>query len=76
MDTRATVNNMESIYLTEEHVALRDQVARFVANEVEPYGMAWEEQGFVPRDVLRKMGGLGFSASLIPPNSAVRKQTC
>ena len=60
MDTRATVNNMESIYLTEEHVALRDQVARFVANEVEPFGNAWEEQGFVPRDVLRKMGGLGF----------------
>ena len=49
MDTRATGNNMESIYLTEEHVALRDQVARFVANEVEPYGTAWEEQGFVPR---------------------------
>ena len=66
MDTRATVNNMESIYLTEEHVALRDQVARFVANEVEPYGMAWEEQGFVPRDVLRKMGGLGFFGITYP----------
>ena len=66
MDTRATGNNMESIYLTEEHVALRDQVARFIANEVEPYGMAWEEQGFVPRDVLRKMGGLGFFGITYP----------
>ena len=57
---------MESIYLTEEHVALRDQVARFVANEVEPFGNAWEEQGFVPRDVLRKMGGLGFFGITYP----------
>jgi acyl-CoA dehydrogenase len=66
MDTRATGNNMESIYLTEEHVALREQVARFVANEVEPYGTAWEEQGFVPRDVLRKMGGLGLFGITYP----------
>ena len=66
MDTRETGNSMESIYLTEEHVALRDQVARFVANEVEPYGTAWEEQGFVPRDVLRKMGGLGFFGITYP----------
>jgi acyl-CoA dehydrogenase len=51
---------MESIYLTEEHVALREQVARFIAKEVEPHGAAWEEQGFVPREILRKMGGLGF----------------
>jgi len=51
---------MESIYLTEEHVALRDQVARFLAKEVEPRGESWEEQGFVPREVLRMMGELGF----------------
>ncbi|MEO8156513.1 MAG: acyl-CoA dehydrogenase family protein [Betaproteobacteria bacterium] len=57
---------MESIYLTEEHVALREQVARFVAREVEPYGAAWEEQGFVPREVLRKMGALGFFGITYP----------
>jgi acyl-CoA dehydrogenase len=60
MDARTVNQNMESIYLTEEHIALRDQVARFIAKEVEPYGATWEEQGFVPREVLRKMGGLGF----------------
>ena len=58
--------NMESIYITEEHVALRDQVARFVAREVEPFGAAWEEQGFVPREVLRKMGALGFFGITYP----------
>ena len=51
---------MESIYFTEEHVALRDQVARFLAKEVDPHGSAWEEQGHVPREVLRKMGELGL----------------
>ena len=57
---------MESIYLTEEHVALREQVTRFIAKEVEPHGAAWEEQGFVPRGVLRKMGELGFFGITYP----------
>jgi acyl-CoA dehydrogenase len=56
----------DSLYITPEHVALRDQVARFVANEVEPHGAAWEEQGHVPREVLRKMGGLGFFGITYP----------
>ena len=49
-----------SPYLREEHVILRDQVARFVAEEVKPHGDGWEAQGHVPREVLRKMGELGF----------------
>lgn len=57
---RRDPSNRESIYLTSEHVALRDQVARFLAREVEPHAHAWEEQGFVPREVLRAMGRLGF----------------
>ena len=60
MDAPAAQQNMDSIYLTEEHAALREQVARFIAREVEPHGAAWEEQGCVPRQVLRKMGELGF----------------
>src|SRR5258706_10444856 len=66
MDARAAQQNMESIYLTEEHVALREQVARFIAKEGEPHGEAWEEQGFVPREVLRKMGELGFFGITYP----------
>ena len=56
----------DTIYTTDEHVALRDQVARFIAKEVEPYGAAWEEQGYVPREVLRKMGELGFFGITYP----------
>jgi len=50
----------QSIYETPEHETLRDQVARFIAKEVEPCGAAWEEQGCVPRDVLRRMGQAGL----------------
>ena len=49
-----------TIYDLPEHQTLRDQVARFIAREVEPHAAAWEEQGFVPRDVLRRMGQAGF----------------
>ena len=49
-----------SPYFTEEHEALRDQLRRFVETEIKPHALAWEEQGFVPREVLRRMGSLGF----------------
>jgi acyl-CoA dehydrogenase len=51
---------MDNIYVTPEHELLREQVARFIAREVEPYASAWEEEGCVPREVLRKMGEAGL----------------
>ncbi|HLG88511.1 MAG TPA: acyl-CoA dehydrogenase family protein [Alphaproteobacteria bacterium] len=44
----------------EEHVLFREQLARFVEEEIKPRAEAWEADGFVPRDVLRRMGDLGF----------------
>src|SRR5207248_7890901 len=52
--------HMQTIYDNPDHELLRDQVAKFIAREVEPNGAAWEEQGFVPRDVLRRMGQAGL----------------
>lgn len=49
-----------SPYFSEEHEALRHQVRRFVESEIKPQALAWEEQGFVPRAVLERMGELGF----------------
>jgi len=49
-----------SIYFTEEHELLRQQIRRFIANEVAPNGEGWEQEGMVPRSVLRQMGGLGL----------------
>ena len=51
---------MDNIYITAEHDLLREQVARFIAREVEPHAQAWEEAGFTPREVLRKMGEAGL----------------
>ncbi len=51
---------MKTIYDCPEHELLRDQIARFIAREVEPHGAAWEEDGMVPRDVLRRMGQAGL----------------
>ena len=62
----AEVWSADSIYVTPEHVTMREQVARFLAREVEPFAEAWEEQGCVPREVLRKMGALGLFGITYP----------
>ena len=49
-----------TLFLNEEHELLRDQIRRFVAEEIQPHADAWEQSGSVPRDVLTKMGSLGF----------------
>lgn len=59
---------MDSIYATPEHELLRDQVARFLAKEVEPHAEKWEEQGFVPREVLRKLGAAGLLGLMFEPD--------
>jgi acyl-CoA dehydrogenase len=54
------MTTMDSIYITPEHELLREQIARFIAREVEPHALAWEEAGCTPREVLRKMGDVGL----------------
>jgi acyl-CoA dehydrogenase len=56
----------DTAYTTPEHLALREQVARFLAREVEPVAEAWEERGYVPREVLRKLGALGLLGITYP----------
>jgi len=50
----------DPVYVTDVHRMLRDQARRFVEEEIRPHGDAWEKAGSVPRDVYRRMGGLGF----------------
>lgn len=47
-------------FLSAEHRLFRDQLRRFVEDEIRPHGAAWEDAGEVPREVLRRMGDLGF----------------
>jgi acyl-CoA dehydrogenase len=49
-----------------EHADLRTQVARFIEREVEPNALAWDEAGATPREVLRKMGALGWLGLMHP----------
>ncbi|MGH8697452.1 MAG: acyl-CoA dehydrogenase family protein [Burkholderiales bacterium] len=56
-----------TIYDRSEHDQLRATVARFLAEAVEPHGERWEEQGLVPREVLRKLGSLGLLGITYPP---------
>ena len=49
-----------SIYFSQEHGMLRDQICRFIAEKVIPHGEQWEEDCLTPRTVLREMGDLGF----------------
>ena len=39
---------------------LQDSLRRYIEKEIVPKADAWEAQGFVPREVLREMGKLGF----------------
>ncbi len=53
-------SSTEDPWFREEHTMLRDQVRRFVEEEVKPHGEKWEEDGMIPREVLHKMGELGM----------------
>jgi acyl-CoA dehydrogenase len=50
----------DALFLEPEHEMLRDQVRRFVEDEIKPHAETWEADGMVPREVLKRMGALGF----------------
>ena len=60
MNAVASHGHAASAYLGEEHELLRAQIRRFVDEEIKPHALAWEQDGMVPREVLRRMGELGF----------------
>ncbi|MFT5176937.1 MAG: acyl-CoA dehydrogenase, partial [Gammaproteobacteria bacterium] len=49
-----------SVYDNDILRAMREQVRRFIEQEIAPHGEDWERDGMVPREVLRKMGELGL----------------
>ncbi|MBL8287577.1 MAG: acyl-CoA dehydrogenase family protein [Rubrivivax sp.] len=61
------MSSCANAYLTPEHELLREQVARFLAREVEPHAEAWEREGRVPREVLRKLGEAGLLGLAFEP---------
>ncbi len=49
-----------------EHELFRDQVRRFVEEEVLPYHEDWDEQGMVSREVWEKAGAAGILCPTVP----------
>src|ERR1700722_7228054 len=60
MNTAVVDGHGRSAYFGEEHELLRAQIRRFVDEEIKPQALQWEQDGMVPREVLRRMGELGF----------------
>jgi acyl-CoA dehydrogenase len=57
---------LRSVYVDDDLAAVRDQVRTFVANEITPQAERWDQAGGVPREVLDRMGALGFFGLRIP----------
>lgn len=60
---------MTYLFETEEHAALREQVARFAQNQIAPHAQAFERAGEFPIDLYKQAGaagilGVGFPVEL------------
>ncbi len=56
----------DGLFLEEEHIILKEQIKKFVENEVKPQATKWEVDGFIPREIFKKMGALGFLGITYP----------
>ncbi len=57
---------IERTLFNADHEAFRDSFRRFMDKEIAPYHEAWEEQGYVDREVWRKAGENGFLCATMP----------
>ena len=57
---------IERTLFTPDHEAFRDSFRRFIDKEVVPFHDAWEEQGYVDRQVWNKAGENGFLCTSMP----------
>lgn len=52
--------DLDDLYFSDDLKMVRQTLRRFVEEEIVPHGDKWEEQGFVPRELFKKMGDLGL----------------
>jgi acyl-CoA dehydrogenase len=57
---------MPLIY-TDEHEIFRRSLRKFFEAEVKPNVEQWRKQGFIPREIWKKMGAQGFIGYWLPP---------
>lgn len=48
------------VFFNEEHDMLRENLRKFVQNEVEPHAEEWDEREGFPRQLFKKLGDLGY----------------
>lgn len=58
--------DVDDLYLSDELKAVRATLRRFVSENITPFGDAWEEQGYVPRELFRQLGELGLLSMSFP----------
>ena len=52
--------------LSEELQAIRETARDFAEKEIVPYADKWDAENYFPREVVKKMAGLGFYGTLVP----------
>jgi len=52
--------------LNDEQIDIRDIVRHFTEEEIAPHATAWDEEHYFPREVYRKMAGLGLMGMTVP----------
>ena len=57
---------IERTLFNPDHESFRDSFRRFMDAEIAPFHAAWEQQGFVDKQVWRKAGELGFLNMSMP----------
>jgi glutaryl-CoA dehydrogenase (non-decarboxylating) len=57
---------MMDFELSEDHRAIQEMVRQFAQKEIAPHAHEYDAQGVFPRDIVQKMGELGFFGCLLP----------
>ena len=57
---------IERTIFSPDHESFRDSFRRFMEREIAPHHQAWEEQGYVDRELWRKAGTNGFLCMTMP----------
>jgi alkylation response protein AidB-like acyl-CoA dehydrogenase len=52
--------------MTEEQQQIRDLAREFAENELRPHAEEWDRESHFPREVIQKLGELGFLGMLLP----------
>ena len=57
---------MDKLFLTDEHIMIRDMVREFADSEISPVAQEFDEKGKFPRELVEKMGELGLMGIIVP----------